>query len=252
MFVELLPILRNRSVMLTLALVGDKAIRVNVIPKRLKDSDSGDDALTTPLTVTGTPNELDREFAGQLVGFTEAFVKLGSNLAEIETAHTTAVKAVEAEKKKEIENKRKGSVSKASSTATEAKPGPVMEDGKPVFGTRTVTVETPSLFDSPGSGAISGESQNSRTAPTAEQPIGQSEAGATESADKPNGDVHGTRGRTKGVSVMGSWQRRQRFERSISPPIEIHSLIFIPARAELRAIPERPGAARGRAKSFAP
>jgi PRTRC genetic system protein E len=188
MFVELLPILRNRSVMLTLALVGDKAIRVNVIPKRLKESDSGDDALTTPLTVTGTPDELDREFAGQLVGFTEAFVKLGSNLAEIEAAHTTAVKAVEAEKKKDIENKRKGSVSKASSTATEAKPGPVMKDGKPVFGTRTVTAETPSLFDSHGTGATSGEPQNGRTAPTAEQPIGQSEA---EAADISNREVHG-------------------------------------------------------------
>ena len=188
MFVELLPILRNRSVMLTLALVGDQAIRVNVIPKRLKDSDSGDDALTTPLTVTGTPDELDREFAGQLTGFTETFVKLGSNLAEIETAHTTAVKAIEAEKKKEIENKRKGSVSKASSTTTEAKPGPVIKDGKPVFGTRPVTAETPSLFDSPGTGATSGEPQNGRTAPTAEQPIGQSEVGA---ADISNREVHG-------------------------------------------------------------
>ena len=187
MFVELLPILRNRSVMLTLALVGDKAIRVNVIPKRLKDSDSGDDALTTPLTVTGTPDELDREFAGQLVGFTEAFVKLGSNLAEIETAHTTAVKAVEAEKKNEIENKRKGSVSKASSTTTEAKPGSVVKDGKPVFGTRTVTVGTPSLFDSPVTSANLGESQQSRTDPTVEQPIGQS-AGP---ADKSNSEVHG-------------------------------------------------------------
>src|SRR5580692_1640276 len=168
MFVELLPILRNRSVMLTLALVGDKAIRVNVIPKRLKESDSGDDALTTPLTVTGTPDELDREFASQLVGFTGAFVKLGSNLAELEAAHATAVKAVEAEKKKEIENKRKGSITKPPSTTAEAKPGPVMKDGKPVFGTRTLTVETPSLFDSPGTGATSGESQNDRTAPTAD------------------------------------------------------------------------------------
>ncbi len=102
MFIELLPILRNRPLMLTLALVGDNAIRVNVIPKRTKDSDSGDDALTTPLTVTGAPDELDREFAGQLVGFTEAFVRLGSNLAEIEAAHATAIKAVEAEKKKDI------------------------------------------------------------------------------------------------------------------------------------------------------
>ena len=33
MFVELLPILKNRPVMLTVALVSDQAIRVNVIPK---------------------------------------------------------------------------------------------------------------------------------------------------------------------------------------------------------------------------
>jgi len=153
MFIELLPILRNRPLMLTLALVGDNAIRVNVIPKRAKDSDSGDDALTTPLTVTGPPDELDREFASQLVGFTEAFVKLGSNLAEIEAAHATAIKTVEAEKKKDIENKRKGSASRPPSTNGEAKPGPLAKDGKPVFGAKTDTAQTPGLFDSNGTEA---------------------------------------------------------------------------------------------------
>ena len=158
MFIELLPILRSRPLMLTLALVDANAIRVNVIPKRLKDGDSGDDALTTPLTVTGTPDELDREFASQLVGFTGAFVKLGSNLAELEAVHAAALKAVEAEKKKEMENKRKGSISKASSTTPEAKPGPVVKDGKPVFGTKAGTAEAPGLFDSQGTAAPSGES----------------------------------------------------------------------------------------------
>ena len=155
MFIELLPILRNRPLMLTLALVGDNAIRVNVIPKRTKDSDSGDDALTTPLTVTGAPDELDREFAGQLVAFTDAFVKLGSNLVEIETAHATAVKAVEAEKKKDIENRRKGSTSRPPSTNAEAIPGPLAKNGKPVSGTKTDTAETPGLFDSHGTEAES-------------------------------------------------------------------------------------------------
>ena len=93
--------------------------------------------------MTGTPDELDREFAGQLVGFTGSFVKLGSNLSEIEAAHATAVKAVEAEKKKEIENKRKGSLTKPSSTTAEAKPGPVVKDGKPVFGTKTAPLKHP-------------------------------------------------------------------------------------------------------------
>jgi PRTRC genetic system protein E len=171
--------------MLTLALVGDKAIQVNVIPKRLKDGDSGDDALTTPLTVTGTPDELDREFAGQLVGFTGAFVKLGSNLSEIEAAHASAVKAVEAEKKKEIENKRKGYLSKPSSATAEAKPGPVVKDGKPVFGTKT-GAETGSLFDSHGS-AASGESPQDQTA-SAQQPNGKSPVEDAESES--NGEAN--------------------------------------------------------------
>lgn len=196
MFVELLPILKNRPLMLTLALVDANAIRVNVIPKRLKDSDSGDDALTTPLTVTGTPDELDREFAGQLVGFTDAFVKLGSNLAEIEAAHATAVKSVEAEKKKEIENKRKASLSKPSSTTSaETKPGPLLKDGKPVFGNKTATGATASLFDSDGTAAPSGESQQV----TAGQATGAPQVDPTESVSESNADVQTAEARLPGL-----------------------------------------------------
>jgi PRTRC genetic system protein E len=172
--------------MLTIALVGDQAIQVNVIPKRLKDGDSGDNALTTPLTVTGTPDELDREFAGQIVGFTDAFVKLGSNLSEIEAAHASAVKAVEAEKKKEIENKRRRSFSKPASATAEAKPGPLVKDGKPVFGTKTAT-KMPGLFDSHAA-AASEESQQ-KPPISAPQPIGQTPVGTVESACRSNGEA---------------------------------------------------------------
>ena len=200
MFAELLPILRNRPLMLTLALVGDNAIRVNVIPKRIKDSDSGDDALTTALTVSGAPDELDREFTGQLVGFTDAFVKLGSNLAEIESAHATAVKAVEAERKKEVENKRKGTSSKSSSTTTEAKPGPLMKDGKPVFGAKAAAAETPSLFDSGGTATASGESQQVRAAPSAGKPVGAPPAVlVAEPADKSSTGIESTAARLPGL-----------------------------------------------------
>jgi len=175
--------------MLTVALVGDNTIRVNVIPKRIKDSDSGDDALTTPLTVTGSPDELDREFAAQVVGFTDAFVKLGSNLTEIEAAHATAVKAVEAEKKKELENKRRGSISKPSSTTTEAKPGPVVKDGKPVFGTKTGSLETPSLFDSHETAAASGASQQQPAASATGQVASVTPEEVADSVHKPITEV---------------------------------------------------------------
>jgi PRTRC genetic system protein E len=148
MFVELLPILKNRSVMLTIALVNENAIRVHLIPKRLKEGDAGDCALTTPLSVTGTPEELDREFCGQLVAFTGSFLRLGSNLSEIEAAHATAVKAVEAEKKKDLESKRKGYNPKSTAKASGSVAAPEMKDGRPVFGGKSAATSTvPSLFD---------------------------------------------------------------------------------------------------------
>ena len=52
MFKELAPLLRDRAVLLTVTLVEADQIRVNIVPKKLKDGDN--DALTTPLSVTGT------------------------------------------------------------------------------------------------------------------------------------------------------------------------------------------------------
>src|SRR5581483_5011902 len=73
--------------------------------------------------------------------------KAGSNLAEIEAAHATALKAVEAERKKELENKRKGSSKVLPACAT--KPTPEIKDGKPVFGSKSPTMTAaPSLFES--------------------------------------------------------------------------------------------------------
>jgi len=53
MFKELLPVLRDRAVLLTVTLVDADQIRVNIVPKKLKDGDN--DALTTPLSVTALP-----------------------------------------------------------------------------------------------------------------------------------------------------------------------------------------------------
>ena len=59
MFKELAPYLRQRAVLLTVTHLEEDQIRVNVIPQKLKDGDNN--ALTTPLSVTGTAEELDRE-----------------------------------------------------------------------------------------------------------------------------------------------------------------------------------------------
>jgi PRTRC genetic system protein E len=163
MFRELMPILEGRTLMLTLSRVNESAIRVCVIPKRLKE-DSGENGLCMPLTVTGTADELDREFAAQLSGYTAAVIKLGSNLAAIEAAHDAAVKTVEEERKKDLDRKRgKVSGSKANTgSATQSQTGPAIKDGKPVFGTKNREESGPamSLFDAPGQTATAVHQQS--------------------------------------------------------------------------------------------
>jgi len=46
MFKQLIPLLRQRSVLLTVTHLGDDQIRVNVMPK--KQADGENNALTTP------------------------------------------------------------------------------------------------------------------------------------------------------------------------------------------------------------
>ena len=53
MFVELMPLLASRTVLITVAKVDDKTLRVNVIPTQAKADE--DPALTTPLTFTARP-----------------------------------------------------------------------------------------------------------------------------------------------------------------------------------------------------
>ena len=168
MFRELMPILEGRTVMLTLARVDDVTVRVCIIPKRIKE-DAGENALCTPLTVTATVDELDRDFVAQLNAYTSAVVKLGSNLAEIETAHRAAVKAVEEEKKKDLDRKRGKASSSKSAQEPEQKPGPVIKDGKPVFGTRDGSDASPSLtlFDAAPAATVPAETAASNAAGSA-------------------------------------------------------------------------------------
>lgn len=69
MFQELMPLLAQRILLLTLSRVSDEQISVNIIPKPLKSDPQDDrDALTTTLSVTGTPKELDEQLPGQFGG----------------------------------------------------------------------------------------------------------------------------------------------------------------------------------------
>jgi PRTRC genetic system protein E len=77
-FVELMPLLKDRTLLLTIARVGEK-VKVNVIPAKANEGE--DQALTTPLTYTASPEELDTELGKDLASY------VGSTLAEAKAFH---------------------------------------------------------------------------------------------------------------------------------------------------------------------
>jgi len=104
-FTELMPLLAERTVLITVARESDTTIRVNVCPKRIIESENA--ALSTPLSFVGTPEELDRDFAKELAGYTDAHRQLGSTLAEAKATMEAAAKAAQEEAKRKAEEKRK-------------------------------------------------------------------------------------------------------------------------------------------------
>jgi len=77
MFTELMPLLRKRSLLLSVSLVQGETIRATVVPQ--KATNTADNAIATPLAITGTAEELDRELPGQLAD--SAHLQLQSTLA---------------------------------------------------------------------------------------------------------------------------------------------------------------------------
>jgi len=89
-FVELMPLLKERTLLITVARIDEK-LKVNVIPARAKEGE--DEALTTPLSYTGSPEELDRELGQHLASYVDSHLALGSTLAEAKAEMDAAAKA---------------------------------------------------------------------------------------------------------------------------------------------------------------
>jgi PRTRC genetic system protein E len=64
MFIGLMPLLGERTVMLTVARIDKNRIRVNVIPTRKGEDETA--ALCALLSFSGTPEEVDGEMARNL------------------------------------------------------------------------------------------------------------------------------------------------------------------------------------------
>jgi PRTRC genetic system protein E len=118
MFQQLMPLLVQRTLIVTMSRVSDDEIRINVVPKPLK-SDQQDDgaALTTPLSVTGTPKELDEQLPRQLVEFVEAHLGLSSTLKSAKEQMEAAAKAAREAARKPTNSKSHGGSSRSATSS---------------------------------------------------------------------------------------------------------------------------------------
>jgi PRTRC genetic system protein E len=117
MFVELMPLLAGRIVLITVAKADDKTLRVNVIPAPAEADENP--VLTTPLTYTGPPEELDAELGKHLAGYVQTHQQTASTLAEVKATMEAAAKAAQEEAKRKAEERKK---------ATQKAPAPVPAD----------------------------------------------------------------------------------------------------------------------------
>jgi len=90
-FIELMPLLDQRAVMITVSRVNQHSIRVNFIPSRKKEDENP--ALATPLSFSGTPQELDRELGTSLASYVEENLRLQTTLVEAKSEMEAAAKA---------------------------------------------------------------------------------------------------------------------------------------------------------------
>ena len=150
MFQELMPLLARRRLVLLVNRMDAGTLRVSVIPQPDKDNKEHDEALNTPLSLTGTPEELDRELPRQLVQFVAAHLELSSTLDSVK-------RQLEASTKKARENARKtstGATTRSPAALASTGTTPIAEDtdddtsesGPGKEGVSGATSTTPSLF----------------------------------------------------------------------------------------------------------
>jgi PRTRC genetic system protein E len=100
-----MPLLAGRTVLITVAKVDDKTLRVNVIPAQAKADENP--ALTTALTYTGSPEELDADLGKHLAGYVQTHQQTASTLAEAKATLEAAAKAAQEEAKRKAEERKR-------------------------------------------------------------------------------------------------------------------------------------------------
>jgi PRTRC genetic system protein E len=161
MFQQLVPLLRQRSVLLTVTLVEDDQVRVNVMPKKIAEGENT--ALTTPMSFTGTAGELDEQLPAAISSFVASHLQLKNTLERAKEEMMAAAKAAQEEARNKAKNAKKGNDTPAKATATEKKDAEKKEEEE----TKALAPPSlPGLFDAPGPAEPAPEAP----APTAAEP----------------------------------------------------------------------------------
>lgn len=114
MFTELMPLIEKRTITITVSALKQGCIRVNVVPSVLAEDskvnekigysnkdkiaqvpESAVHALTTPLSLTGGPDELDAQLTEQLKSFVDSHVALQRSVDSARQEIADAVTAIE-------------------------------------------------------------------------------------------------------------------------------------------------------------
>lgn len=114
MFTQLMALIQKRPITLTVAAVSSTQIRVNVVPQQSENDKKANAAighshakevaaipdealqgLSTPLCLTGTPEEIDAELVTTLTRFTELHVGLQQSVDNAADSIREACKAIE-------------------------------------------------------------------------------------------------------------------------------------------------------------
>jgi len=147
MFKELAPYLRQRAVLLTVTRLEDDQISVNIIPKKLQDSENT--ALTTPFKLTGTAEELDRDLPSSIVDFVAAHLQLKNTLERAKAEMDAAGKAAQAEARtKKLPPKKEQPKTEPTKPTATVKPAEVAKPEPP---------KTFGLFDAPAAETLATE-----------------------------------------------------------------------------------------------
>ena len=124
MFTELKPLLAKRSLTITVATLKEEQIRVNVVPHPVPEDTKANEqikhqhkseiaeipeeaikALTTPLSLTGTAEEIDTKIATILLEFTESHEQLQATFDRASQEISEAVKAIDERNKNKSKSK---------------------------------------------------------------------------------------------------------------------------------------------------